>query len=150
MNLLNQGVGGYKFIAESLDPEIPYKPDLITVAYGTNDWSSIENLEILKKNCFEYISKLTDIFPETKIAVITPLWRADMKEVKAMGTLCEACDAIKSVCSEFRQIYVLNGFELAPHIPEFYGDRKLHPSGEGFLYMAMNILNKFEKLNIKV
>jgi len=149
MNLLNQGVGGYKFDAESLDPEIPYKPDLITVAYGTNVWGAVDSQETLKKNCLEYISKLIDTFPEAKIAVITPLWRADMRELKAMGTFYEACDTIKSVCSEFKQIYILDGLELAPHIPEFYGDRKLHPSGEGFLYMAMNILNKLEKLNIK-
>ncbi len=35
MDLLNQGVGGYIFNARSLDEEISYKPDLVTVAYGT-------------------------------------------------------------------------------------------------------------------
>jgi len=35
MDLLNQGVDGYIFNARSLDEEISYKQDLVTVAYGT-------------------------------------------------------------------------------------------------------------------
>ena len=34
MDLLNQGVGGYIFNARSLDEEISYQPDVVTVAYG--------------------------------------------------------------------------------------------------------------------
>ena len=38
-DLLNQGVGGHIFDVDAIDPDLPFQPDLVTVAYGTNDWS---------------------------------------------------------------------------------------------------------------
>ncbi|MBD3241862.1 MAG: hypothetical protein GF331_14835, partial [Chitinivibrionales bacterium] len=36
--LLNHGLGGHVFDEEILDEKLVYQPDLVTVAYGTNDW----------------------------------------------------------------------------------------------------------------
>ena len=36
-NYVNHGVGGFYFDPDSLDKELPFRPDVITVAYGTND-----------------------------------------------------------------------------------------------------------------
>ena len=35
---LNQGVGGYFFDEKTVDETLDFKPDAVTVAYGTNDW----------------------------------------------------------------------------------------------------------------
>lgn len=67
-----------------------------------------------------------------------------MEEAKPMGTFYEMRDVIRNVCTGFEQVSVIDGLELAPHIPEFFGDRKIHPSGEGFLYLAMNLLKRFQ------
>ncbi|MDF2722824.1 MAG: GCN5-related N-acetyltransferase, partial [Paenibacillus sp.] len=40
--LLNQGVGGYIFNADSLDENMPFQPQIVTVAFGTNDWGRYE------------------------------------------------------------------------------------------------------------
>ena len=38
--VLNQAIGADVFWPENLDPALPFAPDVITVAYGTNDWST--------------------------------------------------------------------------------------------------------------
>ncbi|NDJ52627.1 MAG: hypothetical protein GYB68_06030, partial [Chloroflexi bacterium] len=38
--VLNQGEAGHVFDSGSLDPHFPWSPNLITVAYGSNDWAS--------------------------------------------------------------------------------------------------------------
>ncbi|WP_164821736.1 SGNH/GDSL hydrolase family protein [Paenibacillus koleovorans] len=143
MNLLNHGVGGHIFDKSSLDRDLPYRPDLLTVAYGTNDWGKYESLAEFRLACDAYIAELVEIYPEADITVLTPIWREDWKQARPMGSFAELSRTIADVCGGYPGVRVVNGLELVPHQSRFYGDGRLHPNDEGFAHMAIGILKQW-------
>lgn len=139
MNVLNHGVGGYYFEKESLDQQLPYQPDLITIAYGTNDWNKWSSLSELKDQCEDYLSTVRELYPTAKTFVMTPIWRVDINEPKAMGSFQEVDKIITEVSNQIDGMHHINGLELVPHLISYFGDERVHPSDEGFLHMALNI-----------
>lgn len=142
MELLNQGVGGYVFNSDSLDENFSLKPDIITVAYGTNDWSKCSSPEEFRHNCRDYMEKLVSLFPDIDIYVMTPFWREDLNEMRDAGSFYDLSDTIKDVCRAYPKVVVLDGLELIPHLPAYFGDKWVHPSDEGFKDIALNFLAK--------
>jgi lysophospholipase L1-like esterase len=145
MNLLNQGVGGYYFNADSLDEQLPYKPDLITVAYGTNDWGLSESLAEFHDKCAGFFAKLHDIYPSVPKFVITPLWRSDVNTNRKAGTLFDIIHTIRDIAGATPNVTLINGMELVPHLGEFFGPHevtKLHPNDDGFARMAMQLAKR--------
>lgn len=137
--LINQGVGGYIFQAESLDEELPYRPDVVTVAYGSCDWGRYEHIEQFRAACAEYLNKLTACFAESRIYVITPIWRADYQAPRHCGNFAEIGQTITEACSAHSQVKVIDGMGLVPHQVRFFGDGYMHPSDEGHLHYALNL-----------
>ncbi|GIP35291.1 SGNH/GDSL hydrolase family protein [Paenibacillus sp. J2TS4] len=142
MNLLNHGVGGYFFNKDSLDRRLPYQPDWITVAYGTNDWHRWNTLSELESKAEGYLSTLKELYPDAMLFVMTPIWRADWNEPKAMGSFAEVMGTIEKVSRSIGGIQLIDGLDIVPHQPSYYGDRTVHPSDEGFLHMALNMLKR--------
>jgi lysophospholipase L1-like esterase len=140
MNLLNQGVGSYVFNKNSLDKDMPFQPDIITVAYGINDWARYNDIEEFKKNCTEYIDSLINIYQNAKIFVITPIWISSINIAKPMGSFFELAKCIENICLNKRNITVINGIELVPNMPDYFGDKSVHPSDEGFMHYSINLL----------
>ncbi len=141
MNLLNQGVGGYIFDHSSLDSKLDYKPDLITVAYGTNDWGVAANKKEFETMCHNYLDTLSRIYQTTPIYVITPLWRKDHQERRPCGSFGELQQSITDIANNFSNIEVVDGLKLIPHQEQFFSDRSLHPSDTGFLYLSLALLS---------
>jgi hypothetical protein len=148
MDFINQGVGGYGFNPESLDPAFPFQPDLIIVAYGSNDWFHDDSLSDVRQSCEEYMNKVTSIFPGVPVAVITPLWRADMNEKRPAGTFMETVSAIESVCAKLPGVKTIRGLSLLPHMPDFMGDGRVHPSDEGFMIMALYLARELKNIGV--
>jgi lysophospholipase L1-like esterase len=148
MNLLNQGVGGYYFEADSIDPELPYKPDIITVAYGTNDWNRSDSIEAFRNDCAAYIEKLVNVFKNATVYVITPYWRNNLDEVKHTGTLHDISNAICEACESYENVYIINGTKMIPHLDEYFAD-EVHPTDEGFLHIVLNILKETLKFKVR-
>ena len=138
MQLLNQGVGGYIYNADSLDLGLPYQPDLITVAYGTNDWSKCSSISQFRSNCANYMHKLVSMFPEARIYVMTPIWRPDKQDLKKTGALHDISRVITEECSTYSNLRVIDGLSLVPHLLYLFDG--VHPKDEGFLHMAMNLV----------
>lgn len=125
--VLNQGVGGYYFCADSLKGTIPFSPDLIFVAYGTNDKRG--DMQIYRENTEKYLARLTDLYPQKPIFVITPIWRTDISGTQSFEQIYPV---IQAVCSAYSNITVVDGRKCIPHLTGFYGDKRLHPSDLGF------------------
>ena len=138
MDLINGGIGGFVFDEDSLDENLKYKPDIITVAYGTNDWSRDYTINEFEEKCYKYLEKLKTIYNKSKIYVITPFWRLNPDDEKKPGTLFDMIDVINKV-SKGLELEVINGFELIPNMCEYFGDGRLHPKDEGFLHIALNL-----------
>jgi lysophospholipase L1-like esterase len=138
--LLNLGVGGYVFDVETVERVEAFVPDLITVAYGTNDWTSANSCAEIRRNCAAYLARLRTAFPRQQVWVISPIWRADIEEPKTCGTFGEMVNAIRDSVSEHAGMHLVDGIRLAPHLPECFGDQTLHPNDEGFFRMAQNLM----------
>lgn len=138
-NLLNQGIGGYVFDSESLDPSIQFSPDIVTVAYGTNDWDKCASAQAFRRNASAYIEKLTRIFPESRIFVLSPIWRKDLQEPKDSGTFHSLGQTIGQICASHPSIRFIDGMGLVPPQERFFGDGTLHPNDEGFVHFALNL-----------
>lgn len=145
MGLLNQGVGGYVFEADSLDPALAamYKPDLITIAYGTNDWGRYETLQQFRLKCADYLAGVASLFEGVPIVVMTPLWRKDRTEPKKLGAFDLIGQTIAELAAAYPAMRVLDGARLIPHLPRLFGDG-LHPTDEGFAHIAMNVIHQAE------
>lgn len=140
-NVINHGVGGYVFEADSLDEALPYSSDCITVAYGTNDWGRLDTLQQFSEKVEAYMERLTAIYPEAPIHVITPLWRQDIDEPKKMGTFADMTNAIVRACQAHPNVRVIDGLELLPHSRFMFTDG-LHPTDAGFEWMAKAIAER--------
>ena len=140
-NLLNQGVGGYVFDSDAIDENLNYNPDMIFVAYGTNDWQKYETKEEFLNKVTQFFKKLTEVYDKNKIHVLTPIWRYDINEEKSMGSFFELTDIIKNVCKEYGISKIINGLDLTSHDTRFFGSqRNPHPNDLGFTHYAKNLL----------
>jgi lysophospholipase L1-like esterase len=138
-DLLNQGVGGFFFDADSLDPSMHYNPDIVTVAYGTNDWNTCASPHVFRRNASAYIEKLAGIFPKARIFILSPIWRKDLRETKAAGTFHSLGQTIAHICASHPSIRFVDGMRLVPHQERFFGDGPVHPNDEGFVHFALNL-----------
>ena len=140
----NCAVGGARFSADTLDESVPYVPDIVTVAYGTNDWGGCR-AEELEQNSRAYFKKLVELYPKARIFAVLPIWRADMGEERLMGGFDRCYEILGKVLRQFKQVTPIGGMKLVPHMPEFFSDRFLHPDDMGFLFYGRNLIREMEK-----
>jgi len=141
INMINHGIGGYVFDKKVLDEDMAIKPDIITVAYGINDWYQHSSIEYFREMCKGFFEKLIKIYPDAKIFTITPLWCNSEKEPKAMGYLSEIRREIEEITSYFEGVRVVDGLKVVPNMPEYFFDG-VHPNDEGFMHFSVNLLNE--------
>ncbi len=144
MNLLNQGVGGYYFEAKSLDEKLNFNPDMITVAYGGNEWRICTCIADFEKMCLEFMDKLIKLYPNANVFVIPPTWRKTYNNVTNIGNNYVLTEKINSICSRYPKVKTMDSLKLTPHIEYFYNDG-VHPTDEGFLYFSINLLSEIYK-----
>ncbi|MNO18168.1 GDSL-like Lipase/Acylhydrolase [compost metagenome] len=136
--LLNQGVGGHMFDPDSFDPELPFEPDLITVAYGVNDWMKDVTAARIEHQARQYIEQVCDRYADVPVLVITPIWHHSEGLAKAAGTLSDVRGSITRVASGFAQVRVIDGAQLVPRLPHLFADG-VHPTEEGFGHYAAEL-----------
>lgn len=138
---LINGIGGAVFLPESID-EIPFRPDRIIVAYGTNDFGGFyREYEVFTAACEETLRRIQKLNPQSEIFVLTPIWRADMDVVKPVGTFEQIRQAIADIATNLG-MKVIDGFELVPHETKWFADEKVHPNDEGFRLYAENLMER--------
>ena len=150
--ILNQAIGAEVFDAEILDKALPFDPDLITVAYGTNDWAVRASKEEFLDHAERFFQKIKKIYPDKKIVYISPIWRGDYQKPygtqdTAVGAFDEAVKALQNL-AKATGLSVLDGILLTPHISDFFADQILHPNDLGFGFYAENLLKKLKKENL--
>ena len=62
---VNQGIGAALFDATDLDEELPFSPEMVFVAYGTNDWAHSGERDF-SSNAKTYIKKSAGFIPMQK------------------------------------------------------------------------------------
>ncbi|MBO4988423.1 MAG: SGNH/GDSL hydrolase family protein [Lachnospiraceae bacterium] len=138
-DILNQGIGGYIYDKNSLMKMEGYTPDKIIVALGTNQYGD-ETMTAVE----EYYERLIGIYGnEIPILCITPLWRGDSED--GIPTLMAYCEKIKKIVAQYKNIRVVEGMKLVPHLPEYFLDN-LHPNCLGCELYGRNLVKEIQKM----
>lgn len=150
--ILDQAVGGEIFDEKILDEELPFDPDLVIVAYGTNDWALQPNKETFLLAAEKFFKKIKEIYPDKKLVYISPIWRGDYQKPFGtqdtnVGAFDESVAALQSLAKE-NDLFVVDGIPLTPHISDFFADEILHPNDLGFGFYAENLLRALRKENM--
>lgn len=137
----NKAIGGDRFFPELAESADPQEPDLITVAYGTNDWSH-DLRETVEDNCRKFYQALAGRYPNARIFAITPIWRKDGdKETPFGAAQPEVSELIAHICKDIPGVTVIRGVGFVPWLEEFFEDERLHPNDMGFDFYARNLYN---------
>ena len=143
----NKGIAGEFFFPKLTMEKENFDPDLITVAYGTNDWKYLSK-ERFENNCKAFYTNLRNAYPDVKIIGLTPIWRADIGSKYASVVELEYIgEYIKQVSQDIPNMEVIDCMDLVPHNTELYQTDGVHPIDAGFKYYADNLWKKINSLN---
>lgn len=131
-DIINQGIGGYIYDKNSLVDMNGYRPDKIIVSMGTNQYET-ESM----KDVEEFYQRLKEIYGETPVLCITPIWRGDAPDKESV--LVRFCQKTKEICEKYSNIMVVDGFKLVPHASEYFLDN-LHPNSLGCEMYGRNLV----------
>lgn len=137
-DILNQGIGGYVYDKNVLTEMEGYRPDKIIISMGTNQFGSptMQDVE-------EYYERLKEVYGETPVLCITPIWRGDVPGGEP--TLVRFCQNIKKICEGYSNITVVDGFKLVPHLSEYFLD-DLHPNELGCEIYGRNLVLAIQEI----
>lgn len=127
----NKAIGGEIFWPALATTKENFEPDLITVAYGTNDWNNCSREEF-EDNCGAFYRNLHATYPNTPIYAITPIWRQEMKESRLFGPFLTVGEQIRALTAKLEHTTVVDGFGFVPQETQYYADLRLHPNDRGF------------------
>ncbi|MBR3508962.1 MAG: SGNH/GDSL hydrolase family protein [Lachnospiraceae bacterium] len=138
-DIVNQGIGGYVYDKKSLMKMDGYQPDKLIVALGTNQYGD-ETMTAVE----EYYETLTGIYGnEIPILCISPIWRGDQPE--GYEKFVDFCKNIKKIAGSYKNVTVVDGFTLVPHLKEYYLDN-LHPNCLGAEVYGRNLVEVIRRL----
>ena len=144
-NSVNKGIGGDIFFPKLLKEADPITPDYVTVAYGSNDWSR-STREEFDRHCKEFYTRLSALYPQSKIFAISPIRRIGNDSSTGFGEpLCRVDDAIRELTAGLPNVTVINGFGLVPHDPAFFSPDGIHPVDLGSCLYAANLVKEMRK-----
>ena len=142
----NKGIGAEVFrpaLAELKDEG--FTPDIITVAYGTNDWAGGVSKELFEERSDKFFGALASNYPNAKIFAIAPIWRADWQNLHAIGEFFNIRAQFAKIAEKYPSVTLIDGFDFLPHDPELYNDKFLHPHDGGFAYYAEGLTKALEQ-----
>lgn len=132
--ILNQGIGGYRYDAGSVMPIEGFDPEKIIVAMGTNYYN--DPTYDYEGEVARFYEKLHQVYGDRPVLSITPLWRGD--NGCDMARLSWCAEVIRRECAKYPNVTVLDGFTAVPHIEECFCD-SLHPNAYGSLLYAQSV-----------
>ena len=138
--IFNKGLGGAPFCPYLVKADSGVNPDIITVAYGTNDWSS-QSAESIRNNIKNFFAELDKKYHGIPVFAITPIWRDDKDKPKGSGEFSVIKQMITEECAPYKNVTVVDGLSLVPGEQNLFGDFRIHPNDEGFKHYAENLYN---------
>ncbi len=139
--ILNQGIGGYIYDANFIEPMADFKPDKIIVSFGTNHYREPD----FEQRVIDFYNKLDKVYPNIPVLSITPIWRGDFENGHDPEILKKAGEKIKEILSARKNHYCVDGFTLVPNVSEMFLDN-LHPNAIGAEQYGNNLAKTIKQL----
>lgn len=139
--VLNQGIGGYIYDADLIEPMQGYSPDKIIVAFGTNHYKA----EDFKQRVVAFYDKIKAVYGDIPVLSISPIWRGDVENGHNPQELQNAGKFIFDTVKDRKNHYFVDGFSLVPNVSQMYLDN-LHPNSIGGEYYGTNLAKAIKKL----
>lgn len=141
---VDKGIGGDRFFPELLETDDGLRPDLVTVAYGTNDWSGASREEFTR-NMTGFMKALSLRHGDAKVFVLTPIWRGNYQAAdKKAGSFEQIAAEIKAEAERY-DFQVIDGMTLVPHDPAYFAADQLHPNEKGMAVYAEKLAEEIKK-----
>lgn len=139
--IIDQGIGGYRFEAGHLMNVEGIEPERILVALGTNYYEKRDDYDY-EKAVSDYFKTLNDIYPSVKKLVMTPLFRTrDLNEERF--NWCR--EVIKREALKYENTYVADGKDMMPNDYVTLSDG-VHPSTYGSIMIANNLIKLMKEI----
>jgi len=138
-DVLNQGIGGYWYDEEIIQKMEGYSPEKIIVAFGTNQYRSLDYYERIEK----FYKNVSTVYPNVPVLTISPIWRGDGDH--DANKLYETNKVLEQIVSKYPQVTFVDGFTLVPHVSEMFMDN-LHPNVLGCKTYAENLVKAIKNL----
>lgn len=146
--VFNQGTGGEQYMACKIVPGSYPAVDLITVAYGTNDFTHCPSREVFERELRGFYRALHEAFGDTPVLVLLPLWRRHETQGNAfaLGTLQQVRDRIRAEAVKYPANRVVDCGGFIPPVYDFFADKGLHPNALGHTFYANGLLPEIRKI----
>lgn len=145
--LVNKALGGATFLPALAQAENGRDTGTLLVAYGTNDWGHLSR-ETFLRNATGFLDAIRAHYPTSEIFVLSPIWRGDAERETLFGDFADVATALRTLCEGRARLHFIEGIDLVPRKEIFFGDLRLHPSGEGFAHYAANLHREMQKSHI--
>ena len=134
---VNYGYSGYIFAPGQIHANNRFTPDVIFVAYGTNDANYPKEgfASMYTDRVTQFMNNLTNLYPTQKIYVITPTWT---NWTDRAHNLDEARSILATIASGYENVTVVNGLDMMPNDASYFTDG-IHPNGAGAQAYAENL-----------
>ena len=136
-----QGRGGSVYNENTIVKLPNFDPEVVVVAYGTNDYAHHNNWDEFKSHISIYHDRLKECYGDKKVFIISPVWRV-LRDVKL--NFVECCEFIRDEAKRHGFIHI-DGRELMPPINEDFYTDGLHPTDLGFSFYAESLAPKIMK-----
>lgn len=137
-----QGIGGAYFNENSFD-SLPFDPDTVIVAYGTNDFGHYKTQDEMRGHVRAHLALIAKEYEGKRIFVISPIWRGVQQ--KPMGTFAECRKIVIEEAARLGLVHI-DGLSLVPPLPELFPNDLLHPNELGFSFYAENLIAQMTKI----
>ena len=143
---INKGIGGEVFFPTLAELKDDITPDIITVAYGTNDWSK-NTLSVFDRNSALFYEKLSKSYPEAKIFALSPIWRINCEtRMTEVGDFRYVAEKLQEIALTLKNVTFIDCFDFVPHSESCFIADVLHPNDAGFYHYATNLYAKIKDL----
>jgi len=146
-NCLNKAIGGEVFRPELAALKDEGSVDLISVAYGTNDWNG-STPDHWERNARDFYTQLRKNYPDQKILVLAPVWRGDWQAVKPGGDFRRVASVLQEIAASLDNTLFVDCFDFIPHDPKYFNPDVLHPNSDGFRFYGERLLEALKNEGI--
>lgn len=144
MEEINKAIGGEMFFPELALTRDPLTPDLISVAYGSNDFAHQGNETLFRQNCRAFYHNLRQTYPTTPILALAPIWRKDQEG--GFGAFHRVADGIRAAVEDLEQVHVIDCYSFVPQDLYYFSDGRTHPNERGFGVYSARLLEAVREI----